>query len=199
MRKLPAGLLLDVALPAVAYYGAHALGYSIETSLIAAGAGALLRVAYVATVHRRLDLIAAVVGGTFAIMLTISLLTNDPRVLLAKESVVSGIAGVLFVGSCFVGRPLVYVLARKFKTAPDWDHRWQREPAFRRRFTTLTLILGAVLLVDALARLVLILALPVNTMANLSPLLHLATLALLGGTALYLRSRHQAPNQTPAR
>ncbi|NUR95972.1 MAG: hypothetical protein HOV67_12035 [Kribbellaceae bacterium] len=198
MRKLPAGLLLDVGLPAVVYYGAHALGYSIETSLIAAGVGALLRVAYVAIAHRRLDVIAAVVGGTFAIMLAISLLTNDPRVLLAKESVVSGVAGVLLVGSCLVGRPLVYVLARKFKTAPDWDDRWQHERAFRRRFTTLSLIFGGVLLVDALGRLVLILALPVDTMANLSPVLHLATLALLGGAGLWLRSHRRAPEQTPA-
>ena len=198
MPKLPVGLLLDVGLPAVVYYGAHALGYSIETSLIAAGIGAVLRVAYVAVVHRRLDFIAAIVGGTFAILLAISLLTNDPRVLLAKESVVSGVAGVLFLGSCVVGRPLFYVLARKFKNAPDWDERWQNEPAFRRRFRTLSLLFGGVLLLDALLRLALILTLPLNTMANLSPVLHLATLALLACTALYLRSRHQAPEPQAA-
>lgn len=191
MQKLLIGLLWDLGLPAAVYYGAHALGYDVQLALTAAGIAALLRVAFVALLHRRLDVIAAVVGGTFAVLLAVSVLTDDPRILLAKESVLSGAAGLLLVGSCVAGRPLVYVLARKFRKAPDWDHRWEHEPAFRRQFTKLSLVFGGVLLLDAIVRLVLIYSLPVDTMANLSPILHVAALALLGVAGLWFRSRRR--------
>jgi intracellular septation protein A len=188
MRKLLIPLLWDVGLPAVVYYGAHGLGYDVQTSLVAAAIAALLRVAFVALLHRRLDVIAAVVGGTFAVLLGISLLTNDPRILLAKESVFSGAAGVLLVGSCLVGRPLVDTLARKAGKTPD--------PSFRKHLTTMTLLFGAILLIDAIVRLVLIYSLPLDTMANLSPILHVAALALLVGCALWFRKRRQRVSTT---
>ncbi|MFI5696520.1 VC0807 family protein [Kribbella sp. NPDC051586] len=200
MRKLLIGLLWDIGLPAVVYYGAHAAGYDVQTSLIAAGVAALLRVAFVAAVHRRLDAIAAVVGGTFALLLTISLLTNDPRILLAKESVLSGAAGLLLVGSCVLGRPLVFTLARKVTKAPDWDDRWRTDPSFRKHFTLMTALFGTVLLIDAIVRLVLVYSLPLDTMANLSPVLHVGALGLLAACAFWLRGRRRnLPESTHAR
>lgn len=191
MRKLLIGLLWDLGLPAAVYYSAHAIGYDVQTALTAAAVAALLRVAFVAILHRRLDAIAAVVGGTFAILLALSVLTDDPRILLAKESVLSGAAGLLLVGSCLIGKPLVYTLASKVSKAPDWTERRRTDTAFRKHFFLLTALLGAVLLIDAIVRLVLIYSLPLDTMANLSPILHVGALALLAGCALWFRSRRQ--------
>jgi intracellular septation protein A len=191
MRKLLIGLLWDLGLPAAVYYGAHAIGYDVQTALTAAAVAALLRVAFVAILHRRLDGIAAVVGGTFAILLALSVLTDDPRILLAKESVLSGAAGLLLVGSCLIGKPLIYTLASKVAKGPDWAERWRTDTAFRKHFFLLTALFGAVLLIDAIVRLVLIYSLPLDTMANLSPILHVGALALLAGCALWFRSRRQ--------
>lgn len=177
MRKLLIGLLWDVGLPAVVYYGAHGLGYDVQTALVAAGVVALLRVAFVALLHRRLEVVAAIIGGTFAVLLAISLLTDDPRILLAKESVLSGAAGIALVGSCLLGRPLVYLLT----PAPRSKH-----------LTTITWLFGAVLLLDAVVRLVLVYSLPLDTMANLSPILHVGALALLAACALWFRKRRLA-------
>lgn len=200
MHKLLIGLLWDLGLPAAVYYGAHGLGYEVQTSLVAAAVAALLRLGFVAVVHRRLDAVAAIVGGTFAVLLLISLLTDDPRILLAKESVLSGAAGLLLVGSCLARHPLVYTLARKATEAPDWDDRWRTDPSFRRHFTTLSWLFGAVLLLDAIVRLILIYTLPLDTMANLNPVLHLTALALLAAGALWFRKRRGAatPTRVPA-
>ncbi|TDW19209.1 VC0807 family protein [Kribbella kalugense] len=204
MRKLLTGLLWDVGLPIVVYYAGRILGYDVFPSLAAAAGAALLRVAFVAVVQRRLNGIAAVVGGTFALLLVVSLLTGDPRILLAKESVLSGAAGLLLVGSCLIRRPLVYTLARKANAGKpevlaDWDARWPNDPAFRKHFTSLTAVFGGVLLADAIIRLVLVYTLPVNTMANLSPLMHIAALGLLVSWALWHRNRRQhATEQTTA-
>ncbi|MFG1627030.1 VC0807 family protein [Kribbella sp. NPDC049227] len=199
------GLLWDLGLPAAVFYGARALGYDVLPALVAGGVAALIRVAFVAVVRRRLNGLAALVGGTFAVLVIVSLLTGDPRILLAKESVLSGAAGLLLVGSCLLGKPLVYTLGRKLNTGkPDvlaqWDERWRTEPAFRGHFMKLTAVFGGVLLADAIVRLVLIYSLPVDLMANLSPVLHVAALAVLVGLALWFRSRRQrAMEQANAR
>ena len=106
MRKHLIGLLWDLGLPLVVYYAGRILGYDVLPALAAAAGAALLRVAFIAVVRRRLNGLAAFVGGTFALLLVVSLLTGDPRILLAKESVLSGAAGLLLVGSmlCSAGR-----------------------------------------------------------------------------------------------
>lgn len=196
MRKHLIGLLWDLGLPLVVYYAGRILGYDVLPALAAAAGAALLRVAFIAVVRRRLNGLAAFIGGTFALLLVVSLLTGDPRILLAKESVLSGAAGLLLVGSCLLSRPLVYSIARKANAAKpellaDWDTRWRDEPAFRKHFTMLTVVFGGVLLADAIIRLVLVYTLPVNTMANLSPVMHVAALGLLVSWALWHRNRRQ--------
>ena len=119
MRKLLIGSLWDVGLPAVAYYGARVLGYDVLPALAAGGVAALLRVAFVAVVRRTLDGVGALVGATFALLLVVSLFPGDPRVLLARESVLSGAAGLLLVGSCAIGRPLIYTAARKVNAGKE--------------------------------------------------------------------------------
>ena len=193
-RKLLWELLWDVGLPAVVYYGGRALGYDALPALAAGSVAALIRVAFVAVVRRRLAGLGALVGATFALLLVVSLLTGDPRILLARESVLSGAAGLLLVGSCLIGRPIIYTAARKLNAGKaellaDWDTRWQTQPAFRRRFTMLSAVIGCVLLADAILRVVLICLLPINVMANLSPVLHVAAIAILLACGLWYRKR----------
>ncbi|WP_432887653.1 VC0807 family protein [Kribbella sp. CA-245084] len=196
MRKQLTGLLWDVGLPLVVYYAGRILGYDVLPALAAAAGAALLRVAVIAVVRRRLNGLAAFVGGTFAVLLVVSLLTGDPRILLAKESVLSGAAGLLLLGSCLLGRPLVYAIARKANAGKpellaEWDDRWRTQPTFRKHFATLTAVFGGVLLADAIIRLVLVYTLPVNTMANLSPVMHVAALGILIGWSLWYRNHRQ--------
>ncbi|MEV5963101.1 VC0807 family protein [Kribbella sp. NPDC051952] len=191
-KKHLAGLLWDVGLPAVAYYGGRALGYDVLPALAAGAVAALLRVAFVAVVRRRLNGIGLIIGATFALLLVVSLFTGDPRVLLARESVLSGAGGLLLVGSCLIGKPLIYTAARKLNAGKaellaQWDELWRTQPQFRRRFTTLSAVMGGILLADAIVRVVLICLLPVDTMANLSPALHFGALALVAGYGLWHR------------
>ena len=188
-RKFLIGLLWDVGLPAGVYYGGRALGYDVLPALIAGGAVALVRVAWVAAVRRRLDGVGVLVGASFAVLLVLSLFTGDPRILLARESVLSGASGLLLVGSCLFSRPLIYTLARKVNAAKtaDWEERWASQPAFRRHFLMLSAVFGSILLAEATLRVVLIYLLPVDVMANLSPVLHVGGIAVLVGWALWYR------------
>ncbi|MFB9469763.1 VC0807 family protein [Nonomuraea salmonea] len=188
-RQLIKDLLWDVGLPTVVFYLCRALGLEALPALAVGGLAALARVGYVAVVRRRLNGLAALVSATFVLLLAASLLTGDPRILLAKESILAGAAGLLLVGSCVVGRPIVYAVIRRLDDAERWEERWRTEPALRRHFTTLSLVMGTGLLLDAVVRGVLICLLPIDTMAGLSMALHVATLALLAVWVLWYRGR----------
>lgn len=166
--------------------------------MAAGGAAALVRVAWVGVVRRRLDGLAAIVGVSFGLLLVVSLLTGDPRVLLLRESVLSGAAGLLLAGSCVIGKPLIYAVARRFITSSgkaeliaQWDERWRTQPAFRRHFFLLSAVPGVVLLAESLLRAVLVYSLPVDVMAGLSTVLHVGTIGMLAVWLLWFRSRRQ--------
>ncbi|MEU7872389.1 hypothetical protein [Dactylosporangium sp. NPDC049140] len=44
---------------------------------------------------------------------------------------IDGLAAVLLLGSCLLGRPLLYTAARRL--APGLEERWHTDPRFRRR------------------------------------------------------------------
>jgi hypothetical protein len=195
-RALLVGLLWDVGLPAVVFYLCRAVGVDVLPALAAGGLAALIRVGWVAAVRRRLDGLAALVGLSFALLLVVSLLTEDPRILLARESILSGVAGLLLVGSCLIGRPVLYALARRLNTGKDellaqWDERWRTQPSFRRHFVVLSAVFGGVLLTESTVRLLLIYLLPADVAADFSPALHVGAVALLVCWALWYRGRRR--------
>jgi len=178
-RALIMGLGWDIVPPVAAYYACRALGADAWLALAAGGVAALLRVGVVVVTRRRLDGLAACLAGAFALLLAASAITGDPRVLLARESVLSGAAGLILLGSCMLGRPLMYALARRLDPT-------LHDPA---GFTTISLVWGAGLLIEAAVRVPLIYLLPIDVMAGISPLLQLGTVALLIGWTLRHRRR----------
>ncbi|MEU7852733.1 VC0807 family protein [Nonomuraea sp. NPDC049141] len=190
-------LLPDVALPIAVYYACRRFGVDEQVALLLGAAAALVRVLLVAAVRRRFNGLAALVCGGFAIGLLLAFLTGDPRFVLAKESILSGSLGLLLLGSCLVGRPLMYALMRRLtadnpQKLAEWERLWHSAPEFRRLFRTLTLVWGVGLLAEAIIRIPLIYRLPLDVMTGLSTVLQLATFALLIGWSLLYRQRRMA-------
>jgi hypothetical protein len=195
-RKLIVGLVWDVGVPALVFYVLDAFGVDTMLALAAGGAAALIRVAVVAVVHRRLDGLAAIVSASFVLLLTVSLLIGDPRIMLARESLLSGFLGLLLVGSCVIGRPMLYALVRRANSGngralAQWDELWRTQPGFRRRFTMPSLVIGGVLLAESTSRIVLIFLLPVEVMAGVSTGLHLGAIAILVAWGMWFRNRRR--------
>jgi hypothetical protein len=99
--------------------------------------------------------------------LGVALVTGSDRFLLAKESVLTAMAGFWFIGSLWAARPLTYVFTRPllerrfYRKTRSWELLWEREPRFRRIWYVLTIMWGVALLVDAALRVVLAYTLPV--------------------------------------
>ena len=185
---VPVGLirttLLDIGLPLLVYYGLHAVGISDYPALLAGTVVAGLRVAFVALRNRRLDGFAAFLMTVFAVGLALSFATGDVRFMLAKDSVGTAVAGLIFLGTCVVGRPISFYAAQRFSTSTTrtrtwWATIWETSPVFRRRFRVMSIVWGIGLLVEALVRIPLIYLLPVHVMVGLSTVLQVTAFTLL--------------------
>jgi len=177
-------LLWDVGLSLTAYFVAHWLGADDYVALLAGSVVALARVLYVAARSRKFDAFAAVMLGVFLVGLGLSFLTGDAKFLLIKESFATGIAGLAFIVSCFVGRPLIYHAALRMQEgdparAAEFEQKWSDLPEFRRNFRIMSAIWGAGLLFDAVARIPLVLALSTSAAVTASTALFIATMVLL--------------------
>jgi hypothetical protein len=160
------------------------------------GLVALLRVASVAVRQRRLNGVAAFVAATFVVLLAASSVTGNDRILMARESILSGGLALLLLGSCLIERPLMYSLVRRLNAdnvqkLAHWDALWRTRPPFRRIFTLISLVWGVGLLTESVIRIPLIYLLPMDVMAGLSTLLQLAAIALLLAWTLWYRKARE--------
>lgn len=178
------GLILDIGAPVIAYYGLSALGASDFWALTAGGLVSGLRILYIVMKDRRLDGFAAVMLALFSFGILTAFFTGDARFVLMKDSVGSGIAGLIFLSTLLMRRPFIFYSARRFSASNEqaraqWDHKYETTPGFRRVMRNLTAIWGVGLLVESLLRVALVYALPVSTMVALSTVLQIACIALL--------------------
>ncbi|MBO0819582.1 MAG: hypothetical protein J2P26_01890 [Nocardiopsaceae bacterium] len=197
-------LFWEIGAPVVAYYALNLLGASALVAITGAAAVSVGRTLYVAVRHRRFDGFAALIGVMFLIGLALTLATGDPRVAVAKDSVMTGVTGVAFLASCLAGRPMMFAMAKRMlpeTRQAEVDQRWRDDPMYRSRLVVLSLIWGVILFAEALARIALVCTLPVSAMVGLSHGLQFAAIGLaLACTIVYARrSRRQAARHQAAR
>jgi len=136
----------------------------------------------------------------------LSLISGNPVFALAKESVFTGVFGLVFLGSLATARPLIFGLGRTSSTGGDaagmaeWDARWDRQPAFRRVLRIMTLVWGLGLLGEAVARVAVALTLPVTLATIVSPALQVVAFGgLILWTAVYARVMRRRAERREAR
>jgi len=150
---------------------------------------------------RRADAISLLVLGGIALSLLGFAFGGSPKLLLMRESLVTGLIGLLFIASAAIGKPLVYVLARASLSRRSAADRAAFEaegekPGFRRVLTVVTLVWGFGLLAETCLRAVLLVTLPVGRFLIVSPIVGYATIGLLILWA-FLYGRHAADTAAP--
>lgn len=182
----------DICAPIGCYYLLRGLGSS---ELIALAAGAALP-AFAAVWQlakgRRVDPVAVLVVATMALSVLLAVWLHSSRLLLAKEGLLTGLWGIVFVASVAFRRPLAFSVARPLMegrrvfAAVSWDGLWADEPVFRRIWRVSSLVWGGALLADAVIRVVMAYWLPVDEVLWLGGLLWPVTLVVINvGTNLY--------------
>jgi hypothetical protein len=189
-------MALDIAPPLVAYYGLRAVGTSEYVALLSATVVSGLRVVYSAIKARKLDPFALYLLLTFGLSLAVGLSTTDPKLLLAGNTLVNGIGGLIFLGSCFIGTPLTQVVADRLRSNDEDD----KDPVVdagevqRRRRTQVQLsaMWGIGLLLEVAVRLVVIANLSVDAANGVASAISLSVTALLVVVTIVVARRSAA-------
>jgi hypothetical protein len=144
---------------------------------------------------RRIDAISLLVIGGIGLSLVGFAVGGSPKLLLVRESFVTGLIGVLALGSAAIGKPLIYHLARAImarQSPAEHDAFVARRdiPAFKRSMMVMTVVWGVGLLGEMGLRVALVFTVPVGTYLVLAPVVGYGVFGVLGlWTFLYVRAR----------
>ncbi|MET9497827.1 VC0807 family protein [Streptomyces sp. NPDC006552] len=174
-------VVCDIVLPVGLYYVLRAAGASEITALLLSGSAPALHTLHSAVRHRKLDAIGVFTLALLVVSALASLLTSDPRIALARNSLFTALAGVWLLITLFTARPFTYQALRTLLSgrAAKLERLWESDGAFRRVWRALTVLWGVGLLCDALLRLIMAYTLPVDTVPALDGALYAVSWILL--------------------
>ncbi|MEU3060290.1 VC0807 family protein [Streptomyces subrutilus] len=180
--------------------------WSEFSALLVSGAWPVLDSAISVAWRRKFDEFAVVTLVFLVITAVVSLVgAHSARALLIKDSAVTGLFGLLCLGTLAAARPLMFYFGRKFATdgTPEstawWNGLWEYE-GFRTTMKRMTLVWGSAYVAESLVRIVLAYGLDTRTMVTLSPFMIYGVLAALAvWTARYAkRSRAEGERRAAA-
>ncbi|HEX4252382.1 MAG TPA: VC0807 family protein [Pseudonocardia sp.] len=183
-RKLIMSMAWDLGPSVAAYYGARALGCSEYLSLLAGTVASAVRLGWVAVRDRRIDPFALFLMVVFGVGFVLTFVTGDARFMLVKDSLTSFLAGLFFLGSVAMRRPITYYAAQRFagKAAQDeMRTQYATDPTFRRRFSVSALVWGGGLTLESLLRIPMVFLLPIDTAVGASNVLMVVAYSVLIG------------------
>ncbi|MFF4506159.1 VC0807 family protein [Streptomyces sp. NPDC001401] len=183
-----APLLMDVAVPLGSYYlFKDGFGMSTFAALAWSSVVPALRTGWCAVKERKTNGLAALILVVNVVSLALSFVSGDPRLMLAKDSGVSSTVGIGILVSVMLGRPMMTAGLKPFlvKDAAKeaaWgrliDGTAARSADFRRRERVFSLVWGAVLLGECVARIVGAYTVPVDTMVWLGSVVLMAAVGI---------------------
>ncbi|MGB8405976.1 MAG: VC0807 family protein [Mycobacterium sp.] len=188
IRPVIRGILLDIAPPLIAYYGLRAAGFSEYVALLTATVLAGVKVVHDAIRARRLDPFAGYLMLNFGLSLAVGLSTSDPRLLLAGNTLIGGVGGLIFLVSCVAGRPLTQIVAERVQSQQEASGPGAAE--YRRRVhVLLSAMWGVGLIVGAAIHLAVIYSTSVDVANAATSVLSLAATGLLMTATVVIAKR----------
>ncbi|WP_103347922.1 VC0807 family protein [Amycolatopsis sp. CA-128772] len=177
-------LAIEIAVPAAVYYGLHSLGASDFTALAASGVFPLVRTLYQFARDRTLNSLALVVLTTNVVGMLLTFVTGDARMMIAKDSLGSGITGLVILASAFTAAPIMSKTMRPFLTRgkAEREAAWERlsgTGTFDAVLRRCNVIWGIGFALESSARIVGAFTLPVSTMVWLSTVLFAGSFAVI--------------------
>ncbi len=143
--------------------------------------------------RRKVDALSVIVLGGIGLSLVGFALGGSPRLLLMRESLITGLIGVAFIVSAAINRPLIYFLAsaamqRRSADEANEFRANREEPGFRRAMTVMTIVWGCGFVAETCVRATLAFSIPVSRFLVVGPIIGYGTIGMLMlWTFLYAR------------
>jgi hypothetical protein len=179
-------LLVNFLLPYVIYVKAEA-GIGQVHALLAASLPPIVWSVIEFARKRRVDAVSILVLAGIVLSLLAFFGGGSARFLQLRENLVTGLIGLIFLGSAAIGHPLIYQLARagKLRKSPAEAERFEAlhdKQHFRHGMTIMTLVWGFGLLVQTMIACLLVFRMSIRHYLIVSPVLGYGT---MGGLALW--------------
>jgi intracellular septation protein A len=177
-------LVIDVAMPIVAFNLLTSYGVSTLWALVAGGLFPAINNLRVWVKSRRLEPLGIIVMTFLVIGTTASLISGSVFFALIKESFLTATFGFICLGSLLAERPLMFYINRQFVAGEDpvrlewWNGLWQY-PNFRAAQRLVTAVWGIAYLVEALLRNGFALVLPPAQVVAISPVMAFGVMIVL--------------------
>ena len=171
-------VLADMVAPVAVYYIARACGGSLWLALAVSAVIPALSILGGILASRRIDTMGILILATLALSAAFSLVTGSPRVLLARDGLLTAAWACYMYVSLFAPRPATFMVSRPLlegrrvfdaaarawvpPVSQSWDELWHRLPRFRSIWRTCTLIWGTAILADAVIRVAMAFTLPIG-------------------------------------
>lgn len=198
MKLPPRALLLEYGINLLApwvVYKLTAPRLGEMGGLVASGVPPLLWALGGLLRNRRLDALSGLVLLGIVMSVVASLLGGDPRLLLMRESLVSGSIGLAFLVSLAFGRPLVFYLGRatvareSAQEAARFEQLWDNNAGFVRAIRLITAMWGAGLCGEFLLRAWMVTHWPIDRVLIVSPTLGYIVYGGLAAWTVWYRAR----------
>ncbi len=154
-------LVVDVAMPIVAFNVLTHYGVSTLYALVAGGIFPALNNLRVWVKTRKLEPLGIIVMSFLVVGTATSLVSGSVFFTLIKESFLTAAFGLICLGSLFAERPLMFYINRQFVAGDDptrlawWNGLWEEFPNFRAAQKFVTAVWGIAYIVEAAVRVVL--------------------------------------------
>jgi intracellular septation protein A len=124
--------------------------------------------------NRKLDVISVLVIAGIAASLAATMLGGNPRLLLVRESFITGVFGLVFLGSLWFPRPLMFyivqaTIAKQGIAEDQFAAKWS-VPRFRQTFYLMTAVWGVGLIAQMVLQIILAFALSIEQDLVFSPI-----------------------------
>lgn len=192
IHSLTWDIVLNATIPFGCYYLSKALISPSELiALVVATAFPTLKSIYDLTRHQKVNPISIIVLLGIVTSIVALFIGGDPRILLIRESLFTGVFGVACLVSLLFPRPIMFYFGRHFMTGNDpekrkvFDGRWHN-PIVRHGHRLITAVWGIVYVGEFIARVILVYTLSSAVVLAVSPfVLGLATIATIIWTFRY--------------
>jgi hypothetical protein len=147
--------------------------------------------------YKKWDVFAMFMLIGFILSILAALISGNERLILVRESFVTGIMGLIFLGSLATQRPLIYHFALRFTVGKTQEERaafadnWNI-PYVQKVLRILTIGWGIALLGEALLKVILVYNLSVSAFLAISSLVTYGTIGLaIAWTVVYRRKSRE--------
>ncbi len=180
-------MLFDLLAPIFSYYILHLIGLNDFIALTVRVFVSRINAAVDVIRYRQAKSVSILVFILFILSIVLAFVTQDARIILLKPSLFIGAAG-LYVLLQFLASHFWWIV-EPFATQGDpekvarWHTCWRNNPFFRRKLQIATVLSGVLLLLEAVARVVIVFLLPVRLSviaSNIPGMLLILFFALIG-------------------